>query len=76
MTDEERREMARRNDKSLMRGMGVSDDMVRVVRCEHCLYSKDYPRQPEMVHCTHACCPDLLVRRDWFCADGERRDGE
>lgn len=49
-------------------------DAVPVVRCEHCRYGEDYPPRPEMIHCTHACCPDLLVRRDWYCADGERRD--
>ena len=46
-------------------------DAVPVVRCSECKHHED--EQPGMVY-----CPKIVgswVSENWFCADGERREG-
>ena len=45
-------------------------DAVEVVRCKDCVYNENGT-------CTHSeCFDDTKYRPDYFCADGERREGE
>lgn len=45
-----------------------------LVRCGECIY-----RSQTLTHswCTNSksCCHGCLVRKDFFCADGKRKDG-
>ena len=46
-------------------------DAVHVVRCKHCKYHED--EEIGMVY-----CPNVIggwVGENWFCADGERKEG-
>jgi len=45
-------------------------DMVEVVRCNDCVHHKDAPQTTD-VWCDRL---DGLLPKDWFCADGERRE--
>lgn len=47
-------------------------DAVPVVRCRDCRYHED--EQAGMIY-----CPSMVggwVDSDWFCADGERKEGD
>lgn len=57
-----------RNDYGVGLGEKKSADVVEVVRCKDCVYSKNYT-------CTRGeMYDDTRYRPDYFCADGERRD--
>lgn len=86
MTEEERREMMRSNYAAQMNMLGYDAsgnpmDMVHVVRCRDCKY---YDRR--CFTCENdvllikiddcGCHPPFRVDDDWFCADGERRNGD
>ena len=47
-------------------------DVVEVVRCSECRYAYDTVCG---WCCSHGICVDCTVREDFFCADGERKDG-
>ena len=47
-------------------------DVVPVVRCKDCVHHIDAPQTTD-VWCERI---DGLLQRNWFCADGERRDDE
>lgn len=46
-------------------------DAVPVVRCKDCKYWKDQSETPKWLPCS-----EIRTNGNWFCADGERRDGE
>lgn len=46
--------------------------VVEVVRCADCRYAYDTVCG---WCCSHGICVDCTVREDFFCADGERKDG-
>lgn len=86
MTEDERREMMRSNYAAQMEMLGYDAsgnplDMMNVVRCRDCKY---YDRR--CFTCENdvllikiddcGCHPPFRVDDDWFCADGERRDGD
>ena len=50
-------------------------DAVPVVRCGECVYRSQTLKGS---WCTNSksCCHGCLVRKDFYCADGERKDGE
>ena len=48
-------------------------DVGPVVRCKDCAYS--YEDIGGRV-CSHGVCVDCAVAEDFFCAEGERRDGD
>ena len=48
-------------------------DVVPVVRCGECRYAYD---SVGGWCCSHGICVDCVVREDFFCADGERMDGD
>lgn len=45
-------------------------DVVKVVRCKDCVHHKNAPKTTD-VWCERL---DGLLPKDWFCADGERRE--
>lgn len=47
-------------------------DVVAVVRCRDCRYAYD---SVSGWCCSHGVCVDCIVREDFFCACGERKDG-
>ena len=48
-------------------------DAVPVVRCKDCIYTRKlYGR----LVCKYGTCSGCIIREDFFCANGERRDGE
>lgn len=47
-------------------------DVVEVVRCADCRYAYDTVCG---WCCSHGICVDCIVRENFFCADGERKDG-
>jgi hypothetical protein len=47
-------------------------DVVEVVRCKDCVHHKNAPKTTD-VWCERI---DGLLQKDWFCADGERREDE
>lgn len=48
-------------------------DVRPVVRCKDCRYAYD---SVGGWCCSHGICVDCVVREDFFCADGERKDGD
>lgn len=48
-------------------------DVAPVVRCKDCKYSWE---DISGLTCSYGCCVDCIVREDFFCADGERKDGD
>lgn len=48
-------------------------DVVEVVRCKDCRYAYD---SVGGWCCSRGVCVDCIVREDFFCADGERKDGD
>ena len=51
----------------------LAADVVPVVRCKECRYAYD---SVGGWCCSHGICVDCIVREDFFCADGERKDGD
>ena len=54
---------------------GNPKDMVEVVRCKDCKHGHKYEF---CVKCENAGNPGMFAtyhRFDWFCADGERKEG-
>lgn len=52
--------------------LGRKADMVEVVRCKDCINKECFGRDGKIV-----CDLDgFLHDPDWFCADGERKDGD
>ena len=48
-------------------------DAVPVVRCKDCIYTRKlYGR----LVCKYGTCSGCIIREDFLCANGERRDGE
>ena len=85
MTEEERREMTRRNYAAQMEMMGYDAsgnplDMVHVVRCKDCRWGEwtKNCRGEDVVICNNTWSPISetcgIVKPNWYCADGERRD--
>lgn len=58
----------------------MNGDCVRVCRCMDCMYWE--PETPEEGDCSGRCrnnygpCQNQQTDMYWFCADGERRDGD
>ncbi len=50
----------------------IDNDVRPVVRCKDCRHS--YEDIGGLV-CGHGICVDCLVREDFFCADGVKREG-
>lgn len=48
-------------------------DVAPVVRCKDCRYAYD---SVGGWCCSYGICVDCVVREDFFCADGERKDGD
>lgn len=48
-------------------------DVVPVVLCKDCRYSYD---SVGGWCCSHGICVDCVVREDFFCADGKRKDDD
>ena len=48
-------------------------DVRPVVRCKDCRYAYD---SVGGWCCSHGICVDCVAREDFFCADGERKDGD
>ena len=53
----------------------------KLVRCKDCLYHTDaypYDEEDELIPINAVFCQHFEVIRDkeWYCADGERKDGE
>ena len=48
-------------------------DMVAVVRCKDCEYGEDWGA---LIACGKARGFGLTHDKDWFCADGERKNGD
>ena len=48
-------------------------DVVEVVRCKDCKHSYD---SIGGWCCSHGVCVDCIVPEDFFCKDGERKEGE
>lgn len=46
-------------------------DAVPVVRCKDCEYSWE---DIGGLTCSYGCCVDCIVREDFFCADGVKRE--
>ena len=46
-------------------------DVAPVVRCKDCKYSWE---DISGLTCSYGCCVDSIVREDFFCADGERKE--
>lgn len=46
-------------------------DVALVVRCKDCKYSWE---DIGGLACSYGCCVDCIVREDFFCADGERKE--
>lgn len=50
-----------------------------IVRCKDCKYRSFYCTEETdgttLYTCHHPCANDVPRPLDWFCADGERRDG-
>ena len=46
-------------------------DVVPIVRCKECRYAYD---SVGGWCCSHGICVDCIVREDFFCADGEKRE--
>ena len=44
-----------------------------IIRCKDCKWSYDAIGG---TFCSHGVCVDCVVYDDWFCAGGERKDGE
>ena len=87
MTDydklEEQRQMTRSNYYAQMAMMGYDSggnalDLVEVVRCKDCRFAKVENNYgfDEVICYNEEFGPRCPVPLDWFCADGERRDGE
>lgn len=48
-------------------------DAVPVVRCKDCIYTRKlYGR----LVCKYGTCSGCILREDFFCANGERKDGD
>lgn len=73
VVDKERYVRARENADILSDALSEyqSADMVEVVRCKDCVHHKNAPQTTD-VWCERI---DGLLPKDWFCADGERREG-
>ena len=52
-----------------------SADIVEVVRCRDCKYSRPYRLDEYTCEKEHDC-GDYTTPADWYCADGERRESE
>jgi hypothetical protein len=54
-------------------------DMVCVVRCKDCKYRSFYCTEATdgttVYTCHHPCANSVCRPGDWFCADGERKEG-
>lgn len=46
-------------------------DVVPVVRCKDCKHSYE---DIDGLTCSHGICVDCIVREDFFCADGVKRE--
>ena len=46
-------------------------DAVPVTRCKDCKYSWE---DISGLTCSYGCCVDCIVREDFFCADGVKRE--
>ena len=46
-------------------------DVASVVRCKDCEYSWE---DIGGLTCSYGCCVDCIVREDFFCADGVKRE--
>lgn len=46
-------------------------DVAPVVRCKDCKYSWE---DIGGLTCSYGCCVDCIVREDFFCANGERKE--
>ena len=59
-----------------MTNVEYTSDRVNVVRCKDCT-SWEADWKPNNAQDGEHFCPmvSLVTRGDWFCADGERRDG-
>ena len=53
--------------------IGHSWEIKELVRCKDCKWSYDAIGG---TFCSHGVCVDCVVYDDWFCAGGERKDGE
>ena len=49
---------------------------VQVVRCKDCKHYDKDPYCKGFGDCTGACDNLVKVHDDWFCADGERKEGQ
>lgn len=52
-----------------------------LVRCKDCLYHTDaypYDEEDELIPSNAVFCQhfEVIMDKDWFCADGKRKDGE
>lgn len=78
-------ELERLFNEQIEQGAGVIDafddalqdtpnvDAEVVVRCKDCIYTRKlYGR----LVCKYGTCSGCIIREDFFCANGERRDGE
>ena len=85
MTDEERREMVRKNYAMQMNMLGYhadgnKKDMVEVVRCKDCKHGSIYMTEDvcgeTLIECNRPDLGDAIEIHGWkwFCADGRRRD--
>lgn len=51
----------------------LAADVAPVVRCKDCIYTRKlYGR----LVCKYGTCSGCIIREDFFCANGERKDGE
>ena len=48
-------------------------DAVPVVRCKDCIYTR---KLYERLVCKYGTCSGCILREDFFCANGERKDGD
>lgn len=51
-------------------------DAVPVTRCMDCKHSTKVEGMIDLVWCDQLAEVGIWVENDWFCADGERKDGE
>lgn len=50
---------------------GIASEAVEVVRCRDCWHSYE---DIGGLTCSHGICVDCIVREDFFCADGVKRE--
>lgn len=60
----------RENVRDVIRGVPAAD-VAPVVRCKDCEHSWE---DIGGLTCSYGCCVDCIVREDFFCADGAKRE--